>query len=577
LRLTLREALTLAEPLRQARVVAGAGGLDNVVRSVNVMEVPEILEWVHPGELLVTTMYPLHDDRAAIETLIPRLAEKGLAGLAVTVESYIERLPSAMLADADRLDFPLVELPPRVSFIDIIQPLTSRILDLQAEELRQSEQILRRFLDLVLVGGDYASIAQVIAEVAGHPVSIVDRFRRVLGSGGELDAAWEMALIEKDGAGDSYITHGYEPVGVEEVAGHSVRRARAVAKPGILEHVVCPIEVSSSELGSIIVWGCPSPDVESRALVAIEHGATVVALKMMERLSISQVEQQFRNEILEGLLSDQAVARQNAVQLSERLGNRLLPPFVVLVVGPDVPSDTLLAHRERSEQSSVESSLHLARRYIRVLREGATFWRKGPQLIVFLPASRREASEAKDALVDRLRSVCARIESENAPYTVSIGLSRIAETVDGFRQAYGDARHSFEVGRALGGRTGSRVTDFGDLGLFRFMPTSESATPLKEFCEDVLGPLLARDRGSSSRLVETLRVYLAQNQSHVEAAKALGIHYNTLRYRLARVKEIVGDVFSDPQRRLTLEVALHLYPLLSHGDQESRPESGRSG
>jgi len=136
LRLTLREALTLAEPLRQARVIAGAGGLDNVVRSVNVMEVPDILEWVHPGELLVTTMYPLHDDRAAIEALIPRLAEKGLAGLAVTVESYIGALPPAMLADANRLNFPLIELPPRVSFIDIIQPLTSRILDLQAEELR---------------------------------------------------------------------------------------------------------------------------------------------------------------------------------------------------------------------------------------------------------------------------------------------------------------------------------------------------------------------------------------------------------------------------------------------------------
>lgn len=40
MQLTLREALTLAEPLRKARVVAGESGLDNVIRSVNVMEVP---------------------------------------------------------------------------------------------------------------------------------------------------------------------------------------------------------------------------------------------------------------------------------------------------------------------------------------------------------------------------------------------------------------------------------------------------------------------------------------------------------------------------------------------------------
>jgi len=66
MQLTLREALTLAEPLCEARVVAGEGGLDNVIRSVNVMEVPDIADWVHPGEFLVSPLYPLRDDKAAV-------------------------------------------------------------------------------------------------------------------------------------------------------------------------------------------------------------------------------------------------------------------------------------------------------------------------------------------------------------------------------------------------------------------------------------------------------------------------------------------------------------------------------
>ena len=65
--LTLRQAMTFVEPLRKSKVLAGERGLDNPVQSVNVMEVPDILEWVRPGELLVTTMYPLRDDAAAIE------------------------------------------------------------------------------------------------------------------------------------------------------------------------------------------------------------------------------------------------------------------------------------------------------------------------------------------------------------------------------------------------------------------------------------------------------------------------------------------------------------------------------
>ena len=65
--------------LAPARVVGGHAGLGQPVRGVNVMEVPDILDWVKPDELLLTTAYPLRDDRAALDALVPRLAERGLA------------------------------------------------------------------------------------------------------------------------------------------------------------------------------------------------------------------------------------------------------------------------------------------------------------------------------------------------------------------------------------------------------------------------------------------------------------------------------------------------------------------
>src|SRR3972149_11748633 len=108
--------MTMVEPRKQSRGIGGQSGLDRIVQSVNVMEVPDILEWVHPGELLVTTMYPLRDDAAAIEALVPRLADKGLAGLAVTPSGSMDEFPPAMVKAANELAFPLIELPQKVSF-----------------------------------------------------------------------------------------------------------------------------------------------------------------------------------------------------------------------------------------------------------------------------------------------------------------------------------------------------------------------------------------------------------------------------------------------------------------------------
>lgn len=65
---------------------------------------------------------------------------------------------------------------------------------------------------------------------------------------------------------------------------------------------------------------------------------------------------------------------------------------------------------------------------------------------------------------------------------------------------------------------------------------------------------LAAPDSPSARLRETLRVYYSNNCKPMATAKALGLHKNTVRYRLEQVTELLGhDV---DERRLPLELAL---------------------
>ena len=47
----LRDVLQI-DLLKGAEILAGENGLDNSILSVNVMEVPDVLEWVRSGEFL---------------------------------------------------------------------------------------------------------------------------------------------------------------------------------------------------------------------------------------------------------------------------------------------------------------------------------------------------------------------------------------------------------------------------------------------------------------------------------------------------------------------------------------------
>jgi len=75
--------------------------------------------------------------------------------------------------------------------------------------------------------------------------------------------------------------------------------------------------------------------------------------------------------------------------------------------------------------------------------------------------------------------------------------------------------------------------------------------------ETALGALVAHDARHRTNLVETLEVYLATRKVAV-AARRLYVHTNTLANRLERIAEIIGPFVDDPDRCLTLGLALRL-------------------
>ncbi len=83
---------------------------------------------------------------------------------------------------------------------------------------------------------------------------------------------------------------------------------------------------------------------------------------------------------------------------------------------------------------------------------------------------------------------------------------------------------------------------------------------------------LAEASMAMTRLRETLRVYLEEKQSPTRAARRLGVHENTVTYRVRQAEEILGC--SLDERRLELETALRLSEAMRalHAADTQRPD-----
>lgn len=138
--LTIRDVLHLPR-LQALRLRAGAAGEHRAVRWPYVAENESISEWVLGGELVFVTGINLPRSEANLRQLVREVHQRRCAGLVVlTGPRYIQHIPASVLAEADRLDVPLIEQPYELPMIVVTEAIGSALV--QAQMLGTSRQQL---------------------------------------------------------------------------------------------------------------------------------------------------------------------------------------------------------------------------------------------------------------------------------------------------------------------------------------------------------------------------------------------------------------------------------------------------
>src|ERR1700761_5362756 len=136
-----------------------------------------------------------------------------------------------------------------------------------------------------------------------------------------------------------------------------------------------------------------------------------------------------------------------------------------------------------------------------------------------------------------------------------------AAGVDGFVLSHHEALLARRVAQLRGDGDGA-VATYPDLALEALL--AEDPDAARRFGARELGPLAAGD-DATARLASTVAIFLEDGSSFVHAGRRLGIHANTVGYRIRRAESLLGRPLTE--RQLELRVALRFIPL---GDRSSR-------
>jgi len=83
-----------------------------------------------------------------------------------------------------------------------------------------------------------------------------------------------------------------------------------------------------------------------------------------------------------------------------------------------------------------------------------------------------------------------------------------------------------------------------------------------KYAYEVLSPLEEHDEKHRGDLIETVRVYFQCGGNLKRVAEVLFTHYNTIIYRINRIRDMYGIDLRDPETAFNFQLALKIRELL---------------
>lgn len=148
-------------------LVAGERGSGASIRWVHTSELPDPAPWLSGGELLLTTGMGLYGGPEVQGEYLRRLISARVAGLGFGLGFGFDTVPEALVAPANRCDFPIIGVPYKTPFIAISEWVSARLAEDSLEEAQATVSVHERLASLVAAGSGPADVLEEVAALTG--------------------------------------------------------------------------------------------------------------------------------------------------------------------------------------------------------------------------------------------------------------------------------------------------------------------------------------------------------------------------------------------------------------------------
>lgn len=435
-------------------------------------------------------------------------------------------------------------------------------LDRAYREIQGQHQLLQRtaaiheeLTRLVLEGKHAGEITDSLSRLLARPVALEDAAHRLL-------CASPPAIFAAARAS------GRGPVGMAAAAGGlagEIAALQGTLRPRRLDPVpaagirrpwlAAPISAGGRILGYIALLDTVAAELETMVL---ERAASVYALELLKQQAVAEAESRILGDLIASLLhggfADEEVMARRMRYLS------IDPEAQYQVAVVEIAGlGQLLADLEGSEpklEAMKQQLAHQAREVLGKVAPGSAATIQGDQVALLVRLREDEPPTRRlSAIWEHLRAA--------AGCALRAGVGPLCRRPRDYAASFARAREMLAILRAFG--KSDELWLHEDLGPYSALFRPEAQAELAAWAQRRLGPLLQYDQKRDAEWLRTLEAYLRADCSLSATARATNLHPSGLKYRLARIAELLEVDLTRTDMRFELHLALLVARLANLG------------
>ncbi|MDL2273794.1 PucR family transcriptional regulator ligand-binding domain-containing protein [Oscillospiraceae bacterium OttesenSCG-928-G22] len=541
-------------------LLAGGAGLERVIHSVTVLEVADWSQYLMQGGEFILTTFSAFQSKDDIVRAVEELSRFGAAAIAVHPgQANQYPIPEELLTRANTIGIPILKIPVNIPYSVIFSEIYSNILYQQNILLNQSKNLNTYLTNILLSGGSIKDIITALSNMLSRPVLMVDREGAVVLR--HVSDERERLLVEHA------ITRA--PAGAGSRPGREIEITALRLSGRQYTQFSCGVYHADEYLGQLFVWaeGEEISDYDSEHIsLGLVHTVTAIDLIELKSRAVIESYERLCHAFYQDLISNRIKNEDILLSRAEHLGIPKTAKHLVLLVDID-------EFQEFCNRNISKGEDYIQRVKNQVKHAIAANFQLFPGNVSVMPASGKfivilhAKSDTKDVrlkamLRDASEGLLSELRTRIPELSLTIGVGAAKEELVHLFKSYEEAAKAVVVGRKMPGL--SRVLFHGDLGVYHLL-TFESQDELTRNIRTELDTLNRRLGRHAERLLETLEIYLANKESLVATAQVCGVHPNTVKYRIDKIRACFEDNFLENENnKLKIQLLLKMRNLMGN-------------